>query len=155
MFILRAILIACAVILLFCFKVLFFGKKKSVSRPKSNSYPDQIKTEKAVGGSEEKQKKLFAYLDSLKAKEQVKSLPLIYQRQKSEKKEEKEKPCSNLLKPEEHKEEEKKKQKEEKEKPCSDLSKTIPRSYSTTLPGFNNVRRRSSDTYSDLLHTTE
>ena len=85
MFILRAILIACAVILLFCFVVSFFGKKKSVSRPKSNSYPDQTKTEKVrvVEG------------------------------------------------------------------------KTIPRSYSTTLPEFNNVRRRSSDIYSDLLHTAE
>lgn len=41
------------------------------------------------------------------------------------------------------------------EKTFSDLSKTIPRSYSTTLPGFNNVQRRSSDTYSDLLHTTK
>ena len=78
---------------------------------------------------EEKQEKLFSYLDSLKAEEQVKSIPLI------------------LPKTEEHKEEEK--------KPSSDLSETIPRSYSTTLPGFNNVRRRSSDTYSDLLHTTE
>ena len=77
MFILRAILIACAVILFFCFKVLFFGKKKSVSRPKPNSYPDQTKTEKTGGGGvkqnpqfEEKQEKLFSYLDSLKADEQ-------------------------------------------------------------------------------------
>lgn len=112
MFILHAILIACAVILLFCFK-------KSVSRPKPNSYLDQTKTE--------------------------------------ERKEEKEKPCSNLLKPEERKEQ-KEEKKEEEKKPSSDLSKTIktiPSSYSTTLPGFNNVRRRSSDIYSDLLHTAE
>ena len=92
MFILRAILIACAVILLFCFAVEFFWKKKSVSRPKPNSYSDQTKPEE---------------------------------------------------------------RKEEKEKPSLDLSKTTPRSYSTTLPGFNNVRRRSSDIYSDLLHTAE
>lgn len=65
MFILRAILIACAVILFFYFKVLFFGKKKSVSRPKPNSYPDQTKTEKAGAEVkqnpqfEEKQEKLF------------------------------------------------------------------------------------------------
>lgn len=116
MFILRAILIACAVILLFCFAVEFFWKKKSVSRPKPSSYSDQTKTE--------------------------------------ERKEEKEKSCSNLLKPEKRKEEEKK-QKEEEKKPFLDLSKTIPRSYSTTLPGFNNVQRRSSDIYSDLLHTVE
>lgn len=55
MFILRVILIACAVILLFCFKVLFFGKKKSVSRPKPNSYHDQTKTEKRK--EEEKKQK--------------------------------------------------------------------------------------------------
>ena len=65
MFILRAILIACAVILLFCFKVLFFGKKKSVSRPKPNSYPNQTKTEKQGGVKqnpqfEEKQEKNFS-----------------------------------------------------------------------------------------------
>ena len=127
MFILRAILIACAVILLFCFKVLFFGKEKSISRPKLNFYSDQTKTEK--------------------------TLLLTYQKTE-ERKEEKEKPCSKLLKPEKQKEEEKK-QKEEEKKSSSDLSKTIPRSYSTTLPGFNNIRRRSSNTYSDLLHTTE
>ena len=159
MFILHAILIACAVILLFCFAVEFFGKKKSVSRPKPSSYPDQTKAEKAGGGVkqnpqfEEKQEKLFSYLDSLKAEEQEKTLLLTYQKTE-ERKEEKEKPCSNLLKPEKQKEEEKK-QKEEETKPSSDLSKTIPRSYSTTLPGFNNVRRRSSDIYSDLLHTAE
>ena len=101
---------------------MFFGKKKSVSHPKPNSYPDQAKTKKQGVKQntqfEEKQEKLFSYLDSLKAEDQ----------------------------------------KEEKEKPSLDLSrtiKTIPRSYSTTLPGFNNVRRKSSDTYSDLLHTTE
>lgn len=142
MFILRAILIVCAVILLFCFKVLFFGKKKFISRPKPNSYPDQTKTEK-VGEEvkqnpqfEEKQKKLFSYLDSLKAEEQ------------------KTKPSLNLSKTEEREEE----KKEEEKKPSSDLSKTIKTissSYSRILPGFNNVRRRSSDTYSDLLHTTE
>lgn len=109
MFILRAILIACAMILLFCFKVLFFGKKKSVSRPEPNSYPDQTKTE--------------------------------------ERKEEKKKPCSNLLKPEKRKEEEK--------KPSLDLSKTIPRSYSTTLPGFERIQQRKPNSYSDLLNTEE
>ena len=139
MFILRAILIACAVILFFCFKVLFFGKKKSVSRPKPNSYPDQTKTEKAGEGGvkqnpqfEEKQEKLFSYLDSLKAEWQIKSLPLI------------------LPKTEEHKEEEK--------KPSSDLSetiKTIPRSYSRTLPGFERTQRRKPSSYSDLLNTEE
>ena len=124
MFILRAILIACAVILFFCFKVLFFGKKKSVSRPKPNSYPNQIKTEKARGvvkqnpQFEEKQEKLFSYLDSLKAEEQ----------------------------------------KEEEKKPSSDLSKTIktiPRSYSSTLPGFERTQRRKPSSYSDLLNTEE
>lgn len=113
MFILRAILIACAVILFFCFKVLFFGKKKSVSCPKPNSYLNQTKTEE----------------------------------QKEEKKEEKEKPRSNLLKPEE--------QKEEKKKPSSGLSKTIPRSYSNTLPGFERTQRRKPISYSDLLNTEE
>lgn len=86
MFILRTILIACAVILLFCFKVLFFGKKKSVSRPKPSSYSDQTKAEKAGGvvkqnpQFEEKQEKLFSYLDSLKAEEQEKTLLLTYQK---------------------------------------------------------------------------
>lgn len=159
MFILRAILIACAVILLFCFKVLFFEKKKSVSRPKPNSYSDQIKTEKAGVGVkqnpqfEEKQEKLFSYLDSLKAEEQEETLILTYQKTE-ERKEEKGKPCLNLLKPKERKEEEKE-QKEKEKKLFSDLSKTIPCFYSSTLPGFNNVRRRSSDIYSDLLHTIE
>lgn len=139
MFILRVILIACAIILFFCFKILFFGKKKSVSRPKSNSYPTQTKTEKARRETvkqnpqfEEKQEKLFSYLDSLKAEEQVK------------------KPFSDLPKTEERKEEEK--------KPYSDLSKTIkiiPRSYSTTLPGFERTQRRKSSSYSDLLNTEE
>ena len=126
MFILRAILIACTVILFFCFKVLFFGEKKSVSRPKPNSYPDQTKTEKAGGVGrvkqnpqfEEKQEKLFSYLDSLKAEEQ----------------------------------------KEEEQKPSSDLSKTIktiPRSYSSTLPGFERTQRRKPSSYSDLLNTEE
>lgn len=150
MFILHAILIACAVILLFCFKVSFFGKKKSISRPKPNSYPDQTKTEKVRSGNvkqnhqfEEKQEKLFSYLDSLKAEEQET------------------KPSLNLSKTEEREEEQKEQKegnKEEEKKPSSDLSKiikTIPSSYSTTLPGFNNVRRRSSDIYSDLLHTAE
>lgn len=41
------------------------------------------------------------------------------------------------------------------EKTFSDSFKTIFSSYSRILPGFNNVRRRSSDIYSDLLHTTE
>lgn len=142
MFILRAILIACAVILLFCFAVEFFWKKKSVSRPKPSSYSDQTKAEKAGGGVkqnpqfEEKQEKLFSYLDSLKAEEQEKTLLLTYQKTEERK-------------------EEKEKQKEEEKKPSLDLSKTIPRSYSTTLPGFNNIQRRSSDTYSDLLHTVE
>lgn len=77
MFILHAILIACAVILLFCFAIEFLWKKKSVSRPKPNSYPDQTKTEKTGGVKqnpqfEEKQEKLFSYLDSLKAEEQEK-----------------------------------------------------------------------------------
>lgn len=85
MFILRAILIACAVILLFCFKVLFFGKKKSVSRPKPNSYPDQTKTEKVRVGE----------------------------------------------------------------------GKTIPHSYSTTLPGFERIQQRKPSSYSDLLNTEE
>lgn len=124
MFILRAILIACAVILFFYFKVLFFGKKKSVSRPKPNSYPDQTKTEKAGAEVkqnpqfEEKQEKLFSYLDSLKAEEQ----------------------------------------KEEEKKPSSDLSKTIkttPRSYSSTLPGFERTQRRKPSSYPDLLNTEE
>lgn len=81
MFILRAILIDCAVILLFCFKVLFFGKKKFVSRPKPNSYPDQTKTEK-VGDEvkqnpqfEEKQKKktffLLRFTKSRRAKDKA------------------------------------------------------------------------------------
>lgn len=65
-----------------------------------------------------------------------------------------EKPCSDLSEKEERKEGNKE-HKEKEKKPSSDLSKTIHRSYSTTLPGFNNVRRRSSDTYSDLPHTTE
>lgn len=65
-----------------------------------------------------------------------------------------EKPCSDLSGKEERKEGNKE-QKEEEKKPSSGLSKTIPRSYSTTLPGFNNVRRRSSDTYSDLLQNGE
>ena len=116
MFILRAILIACAVILLFCFAVEFFWKKKSVSRPKPSSYSDQTKPE--------------------------------------ERKEEKEKPCSNLLKPEERKEE-KEEQKEEEKKPSLDLSKTIPRSYSTTLPGFERIQQRKPSSYSDLLNTEE
>ena len=150
MFILCAILIACAVILLFCFKVLFFVEKKSISRPKPSSYSDQTKTEKVRGGGvkqnhqfEEKQEKLFSYLDSLKAEEQET------------------KPSLNLSKTEEREKEQKEQKegnKEEKKKPSSDLSKTIKTissSYSTTLPGFNNVRRRSSDIYSDLLHTAE
>lgn len=127
MFILRAILIACAVILLFCFKVLFFGKKESVSRPKPNSYPDQTKTEKVRVGGVVKQNPQF---------------------------EEKEKHCSNLLKPEKRKEKEKK-QKEEEKKPSSDLSKTIPSSYSTTLPGFERIQQRKPSSYSDLLNTEE
>ena len=187
MFILRAILIACAVILLFCFKVLFFGKKKSVSRPKPSSYPDQTKAEKAGGGVkqnpqfEEKQEKLFSYLDSLKAEKQEEN-PSFDLPKTEERKEEKEKPCSNLLKPEKRKEEEKKQkeeetkpssdlskteerekeQKEQKEekkeeetKPSSDLSKTIPRSYSTTLPGFERIQQRKPSSYSDLLNTEE
>lgn len=120
MFILRAILIACAVILLFCFKVLFFGKKESVSRPKPSSYSDQTKTEKVRVGGGVKQNPQF---------------------------EEKGKPCSKLLKPEKRKEEEK--------KPSSDLSKTIPRSYSTTLPGFERIQQRKPSSYSDLLNTEE
>ena len=160
MFILRAILIACAVILLFCFAVEFFWKKKSVSRPKPSSYSDQTKAEKAGGGVkqnpqfEEKQEKLFSYLDSLKTEEQEKTLLLTYQ--KTEKrKEEKEKPCSNLLKPEEREKEQKEEQKEEEKKPSSDLSKTIPRSYSTTLPGFERIQQRKPSSYSDLLNTEE
>lgn len=169
MFILRVILIACAVILLFCFKVLFFGKKKSVSRTKPNSYPDQTKTKKVrCGGAEvkqnpqfeEKQEKLLPYLDLLKVEEQETTPSLNSskkeerEKEQKEQKEEKEKSCSNLPKPKEREEE----KKEEKKKPSSDLSKTIktiPSSYSTTLPGFNNVRRRSLDIYSDLLHTVE
>ena len=159
MFILRAILIACAVILLFCFKVLFFGKKKSVSRPKPNSYLNQTKTEKAGGGVkqnpqfEEKQGKTFLLLEFTKNREEEKKpssdLPKTEER-KEGKKEEKEKPCSNLLKPEEHKKEEK--------KPSSDLSKTIkiiPRSYSKTLPGSERTQRRKPSSYSDLLNTEE
>ena len=159
MFILRAILIACAVILLFCFAVEFFWKKKSVSRPKPSSYSDQTKAEKAGGGVkqnpqfEEKQEKLLPYLDSLKAEEQEKTLLLTYQKIE-ERKEEKEKPCSNLLKPEKREEEEKK-QKEEEKKPSLDLSKTIPRSYSTTLPGFERIQQRKPSSYSDLLNTKE
>ena len=159
MFILRAILIACAVILLFCFAVEFFWKKKSVSRPKPSSYSDQTKAEKAGGGVkqnpqfEEKQEKLFSYLDSLKAEEQEKTLLLTYQKTE-ERKEEKEKPCSNLLKPEKRKEK-KEEKKEEETKPSSDLSKTIPRSYSTTLPGFERIQQRKPSSYSDLLNTEE
>ena len=126
MFILRAILIACAVILLFCFKVLFFGKKKSVSRPKPNSYPDQTKPEER---KEEKEKPCSNLLKPEKRKEEEK------------------KPSLDLLKPEERK--------EEKEKPSSDLSKTIPRSYSTTLPGFERIQQRKPSSYSDLLNTEE
>lgn len=84
---------------------------------------------------EEKQEKLFSYLDSLKAEEQ-------------------EKPCSNLSRTEERKEE----KKEEEKKPSSDLSKTIktiPRSYSTTLPGSKRTQRRKPSSYSDLLNTEE
>ena len=117
MFILRVILIAYAVILLFCFKVLFFGKKKSVSRPKPNFYPYQTKTKKSkVGGAEVKQNPQF---------------------------EEKQ---------------EKTKSREEEKKPSSDLSKTIktiPRSYSRTLPGFERTQRRKPSSYSDLLNTEE
>ena len=159
MFILRAILIACAVILLFCFAVEFFWKKKSVSRPKPSSYSDQTKAEKAGGGVkqnpqfEEKQEKLFSYLDSLKAEEQEKTLLLTYQKTE-ERKEEKEKPCSNLLKPEKRKEQ-KEEKKEEEKKPSLDLSKTIPRSYSTTLPGFERIQQRKPSSYSDLLNTEE
>ena len=144
MFILRAILIACAVILLFCFKVLFFGKKKSVSRPKPNSYPDQTKTEER---KEEKEKPCSNLLKPEKRKEEEKK-----------QKEEEKKPSLDLSKTEEREKEQKEEKKEEEKKPSLDLSKTIkttPRSYSTTLPGFNNVQRRSSDIYSDLLHTAE
>lgn len=127
MFIVHAILIAYAVILLFSFKVLFFGKKKSVSRPKPNSYSDQTKTEKVRIGGGVKQNSQF---------------------------EEKGKPCSNLLKPEKRKEEEKK-QKEEEKKHSLDLSKTTPRSYSTTLSGFERIQQRKPSSYSDLLNTEE
>lgn len=123
MFILRAILIACAVILLFCFKVLFFGKKESVSRPKPNSYPDQIKTEKVVGVGEVKQNPQF--------EERQKKTFLLLGFTKS---------------------------REEEKKPSSDLSKTIktiPRSYSRTLPGFERIQRRKPSSYSDLLNTEE
>ena len=152
MFILRAILIACAVILLFCFAVEFFWKNKSVSRPKPSSYSDQTKAEKAGEGVkqnpqfEEKQEKLFSYLDSLKAEKQEEN-PSFDLPKTEERKEEKGKPCSNLLKQE--------KRKEEKEKPSLDLSKRIPRSYSTTLPGFERIQQRKPSSYSDLLNTEE
>ena len=167
MFILHAILIACAVILLVCFAVEFFGKKKSVSRPKPSFYSDQTKAEKAGGGVkqnpqfEEKQEKLFSYLDSLKAEEQ-KTKPSLNlsktEEREEEKKEEEKKPSSDLSKTEER-EKEQKEQKEEKneeeKKPSSDLSKTIPRSYSTTLPGFERIQQRKPSSYSDLLNTEE
>ena len=97
----------------------------------------------------------FCQLEAIRKKKEKEKLISCLNSQETERRKKKgEKPCTDLLEKEERKEGNKEQKKEEK-KPSSGLSKTIPRSYSTTLPGFNNVRRRSSDTYSDLLHTTE
>lgn len=45
--------------------------------------------------------------------------------------------------------------KEEKRKLSSDSSKTTPRSYSSTLPGFDRIQREKPSSYSDLLKTEE
>lgn len=89
-----------------------------------------------------------------KKKEKEKLISCLNSQETERQKKKGEKPCSDLSEKEERKEGNKE-QKEEEKKTFSNLSKTIPHSYSTTLPGFNNIRRRSSDTYSDLLHTTE
>ena len=68
-----------------------------------------------------------------------------------------EKPCSDLSEKEERKEGNKE-HKEEEKKPSSDLLETIkttPRSYSSTLPGFERIQRRKQSSYSDLLNTEE
>ena len=97
----------------------------------------------------------FCQLEAIRKKKEKEKFTSCLNSQETERRKKKgEKPCSDLSEKEERKEGNKE-QKEEEKKPSSDLSKIIPYSYSTTLPGFNNVRRRSSDTYSDLLHTTE
>ena len=97
----------------------------------------------------------FCQLEAIRKKKEKEKLISCLNSQETERRKKKgEKSCSDLSEKEERKEGNKE-QKEEEKKPFSDLSKIIPHSYSTTLPGFNNVRRRSSDTYSDLLHTTE
>lgn len=89
-----------------------------------------------------------------KKKEKEKLISCLNSQETERQKKKGEKPCSDLSGKEERKEGNKE-QKEEEKKPSSNLSKTIPYSYSRFLPGFNNVRRRSSDIYSDLLHTVE
>ena len=118
-------------------------------------YIDQT-GEKFVKKIQEEQAGYYFYqLEAIRKKKEKEKLIFCLNSQETERQKKKgEKPCSDLSEKEERKEENKE-QKEEEKKPSSDLSKTIPYSYSRTLPGFNNVRRRSSDTYSDLLHTTE
>ena len=89
-----------------------------------------------------------------KKKEKEKLVSRLNSQDTEQQKKKGEKPCSDLSEKEERKEGNKE-QKEEEKKPSSDLSKTIPRSYSTTLPGFERIQQRKPNSYSDLLNTEE
>ena len=97
----------------------------------------------------------FRQLEEIrKKKEKEKLISCLNSQDTEQQKKKGEKPCSDLSEKEERKEGNKE-QKEEEKKPSSDLSKTISRSYSTTLPGFERIQQRKSNSYSDLLNTEE
>lgn len=119
-------------------------------------YIDQT-GEKFVKKIQEKQAGYyFCQLEAIrkKKKEKEKLISCLNSQETERQKKKGEKPCSDLSEKEERKEGNKE-HKEEEKKPSSDLSKTIPRSYSTTLPGFERIQQRKPNSYSDLLNTEE
>ena len=97
----------------------------------------------------------FCQLEAIRKKKEKEKLISCLNSQETERRKKKgENPCSDLSEKEERKEGNKE-HKEEEKKPSSDLSKTIPRSYSRTIPGFERIQQRKSSSYSDLLNTEE
>lgn len=89
-----------------------------------------------------------------KKKEKEKLISCLNSQETEQQKKKGENPRSDLSEKEERKEGNKG-QKEEEKKPSSDLSKTIPRSYSTILPGFERIQQRKPSSHSHLLNTEE